>query len=64
MAARGEIMSRKLKWFEKLSDADLWGISCAIQHCLNIAYFEEKDILWAEGMLSKIRAIRDIEVKK
>jgi hypothetical protein len=64
VAARGEEMSRKLKWFEKLSDADLLGISCAIQNGLDTGYYEGDLILWAEGMLAKIMNIRLPEAKK
>jgi len=58
-------MSRKLKWFERFSDADLWGLSCALQHCIDTAYFtEEENLSWAESMLAKISNIRGPEVKQ
>jgi hypothetical protein len=53
-------MSRDIKLLENLSDTDLWGISCALQFCLMIGYFEGSDILWCEIMLAKISTIREL----
>jgi hypothetical protein len=63
-----EVFLRKLKWFEKMSDADLWGIGCALQHAIQSGYFnatsEDGNLDWAVAMMIKINHIRDMREEK
>ena len=42
-----------------LTDNDMWGISCAIQHGVQSGYFKEpKNMEWAKAIQEKIDRIR------
>ncbi len=42
-----------------LRDSDLWGLECALTHCIQDGYFkDEQNLEWAQAMLEYIRVLR------
>ncbi len=45
-----------------LTDSDMWGIECALQHSIDDGYMKD-NAEWAKNMLERVRVLREKSLK-